>query len=602
MRKFRPTLAAAAVALAVASGYASAQFSGAYVFGDSLSDAGQYGARFTTNPGLTFPMYVTERYGIVVTPSFQGGTDYGQGGARVNSPSPLIPPGAPNISITQQVTQYLALGPADPRALYQLQGGPNDILVLAGQAAAGQITPAQLQAGVVQAASDLVAQAVRLQAAGARYLLVYNVPDVGLSPAAGAQNARANFTAIASLFNSTLNSGIAATGLQVIQVNTFKLLQEIVANPAAFGFTNVTQVACTTASSLQCTPGTLVTPTANLTYAFADGVHPTTGLAQIGAQAAESMIDGPARMTVLAEAPLAVEAANFRTIDGRMMSGINSPRPVKKYEMWAAYDYGHNDFKGAGSLIDGDANLNTLAAGGDVKLSDRFLVGGMFGYTQNKGNFGADSGNYTLKETSATLYGGYGDGPWYVGATVGAGDLDYSNIRRNIQLGALSRTESGEASGWHFMASALAGYWFQPSAELQHGPFARVSYQEIEVHGFSENGSDSTALSYGAQNRKSLITSLGWQATGVYSGVRPFARVTWDFESKDDQLFVSATPVGLNGTYTIPGIKPDDNWVSYIIGASADFGGVTGFLTAAGTGGRSDGNGYGITLGVRIPM
>jgi len=29
---------------------------------------------------------------------------------------------------------------------------------------------------------------------------------------------------------------------------------------------------------------------------------------------------------------------------------------------------------------------------------------------------------------------------------------------------------------------------------------------------------------------------------------------------------------------------------------------VTGFLTAAGTGGRSDGNGYGITLGVRIPM
>src|SRR5882724_4192382 len=108
MRNFRPSLAAAAVALAVASGSVSAQFSNAYVFGDSLSDAGQYGARFTTNPGLTFPMYLTQRYGISVGPSFTGGSDYGQGGARVNSPSPLIPPSAPNLSITQQVSQLLA--------------------------------------------------------------------------------------------------------------------------------------------------------------------------------------------------------------------------------------------------------------------------------------------------------------------------------------------------------------------------------------------------------------------------------------------------------------------------------------------------------------
>ena len=55
MRRFRPTLVAGAVALAVAAGAASAQFTNAYVFGDSLSDAGQYGARFTTNPGLDVP-------------------------------------------------------------------------------------------------------------------------------------------------------------------------------------------------------------------------------------------------------------------------------------------------------------------------------------------------------------------------------------------------------------------------------------------------------------------------------------------------------------------------------------------------------------------
>ena len=71
MRSLRSTLAAA-VALSLVSGAASAQFSNAYIFGDSLSDAGQYGARFTTNPGLTFPMYLAERYGLTVTPSFTG--------------------------------------------------------------------------------------------------------------------------------------------------------------------------------------------------------------------------------------------------------------------------------------------------------------------------------------------------------------------------------------------------------------------------------------------------------------------------------------------------------------------------------------------------
>src|SRR5947207_11120313 len=108
MRNVRASLAAIGVACAIASPVAFAQFSNAFVFGDSLSDAGQYGSRFTTNPGLTFPMYVTQRYGISVTPSFTGGTDFAQGGARVNAPAGNLPPGTPNLSVTQQVSTLLA--------------------------------------------------------------------------------------------------------------------------------------------------------------------------------------------------------------------------------------------------------------------------------------------------------------------------------------------------------------------------------------------------------------------------------------------------------------------------------------------------------------
>ena len=602
MRNIRASLAAIGAACVMASPAALAQFSNAFVFGDSLSDAGQYGSRFTTNPGLTFPMYLTERYGISVTPSFQGGNDYGQGGARVNSPSPLIPPTAPNLSIADQVTQFLSKGPLDSHALYQIQGGANDIFVLASQAAGGQISPTQLQAGVTQAALDLAAQVVRLQAAGARYLVVYNLPDIGKTPQAAAQNAQSTFTSLSSLFNSTLDAALRGAHVQIIQVNAFALLNEIIANPAGFGFVNVTTPVCTTSSALNCTPSTLRDPNGNLTWAFADGVHPTTGLALISAQATGSMIEGPAQMSVLAEAPLGVEAANFRAIDARMISGINSPRPARKYEFWGGYDYGHNDFNG--NFLSGNADLNTLTVGGDIKISPQLLIGGMFGYTENKGDFGGSGGNYKLKETSGTLYLGYGPAtaPWWLGATLGIGDLDYSGIHRDITLGALTRTETADTKGWQVMTSVLGGYWFIPNPDWQHGPWVRVAYQDIHVNDFCESGGDSTALCYGEQKRTSLITSVGWQVTGRVGIFRPYARVTWENESRNGDRFVSASPVSLYGPYSIPGIKPDSNWVNYIVGASADFGGVTGFITGSATSSKSDGNGYGITVGIRVPI
>jgi outer membrane lipase/esterase len=356
---------------------------------------------------------------------------------------------------------------------------------------------------------------------------------------------------------------------------------------------------CITPSSIDCTPATLRDPNGALTWVFADGIHPTTGTAQIAADAAASMLEGPARIGALAEAPLGVEQALFRSIDARMISAVNAPRAANRFDAWVSYDYGNNDFDGR--FLSGDADVNTIAAGGDIKLSERLLIGGAFGYSDNKGDFGGQSGGYKLRETSATVYAGYGTGPWYVGATLGAGDLDYRDVHRNFQLGALARTESGETSGWHLMGSVLGGYWFSYGDWL-HGPFVRLAYQEIHVRGFAERGSDSTALIYGEQERKSFVTSLGWQVSGRIANVRPFARVAWALESEDDERFVSASAIGLSGTYSVPVIKPDSNYVQYLVGAAADFGRVTGYVTGAATSGRSDGNGYGVTVGIRVPL
>ena len=91
MRSFKRNLLTGAIALAF-SAPAAAQFTGAYIFGDSLSDGGQYGGRFTTNPGLTHAEYVNQAFGLTTTPSFQGGTNYAAGGARDEPPRRAPPP------------------------------------------------------------------------------------------------------------------------------------------------------------------------------------------------------------------------------------------------------------------------------------------------------------------------------------------------------------------------------------------------------------------------------------------------------------------------------------------------------------------------------
>jgi uncharacterized protein YhjY with autotransporter beta-barrel domain len=84
--------------------------------------------------------------------------------------------------------------------------------------------------------------------------------------------------------------------------------------------------------------------------------------------------------------------------------------------------------------------------------------------------------------------------------------------------------------------------------------------------------------------------------------VRPFARITWELESKDDDRTVSASSVTLGGQYSVSVIKPDSNYLKYLVGVSADFGRVTGYVTGSATSGRSDGNGYGVTVAVRVPL
>jgi outer membrane lipase/esterase len=325
-------------------------------------------------------------------------------------------------------------------------------------------------------------------------------------------------------------------------------------------------------------------------------VHPTTAGHALIAQAVLSMITGPQQMGALGDAPIAVERANFRALDNRMWSSLNAPRTQGKFQGWAAYDYSHGDLP-----TNGSGHSNTVAVGLDMKLSDNMLAGAMFGYTDEKGDFGGPGGGYTLKQPVGTLYGGYGDGPWYVGATLGAGNLNYSDISRVIPLGAALRTENADANGYEYTGRLLGGYWFT-ARDFMHGPYAELQYTKAVVKQFSEQSSDSVALNYDRQDRKYLLWSLGWQVTGTFGAIRPYARATWEYDSKDQDRSVCASSVTLGGHYCLPTSKPDNSYALFNLGASTELGGITGFIAGSATAGRTDGNYWAITIGLRAPL
>jgi outer membrane lipase/esterase len=613
MKTFRRALVASAVALACSAGTASAQFSNMYFFGDSLSDAGSYKpvlppgtGRFTTNPDPVWAEVLGGRYGFAITPANQGGTDYAQGGARVTQ-LPGVPPTPPTgsaVPIATQVSQYIGRG-VDPTALHAVWGGANDVSTQLLLAATGQITAAQAQVGVVTAATQLVQQVALLQAAGAQNVAVGNLPDMGKTPTGqslGTAGA-AQLSALAGLYNTTLTTGLNALGGNVLRIDNWAFLNDLLANPASYGIVNTTRPACGTKDALLCTPADLVAPNANTTYAFADGNHPTGGTHVILAQAVASMIEGPQQAATLTEGPLAVEQAMFRAVDARMWSGLDTPYAAKGVNVWASYDYANPDIDAG--LVSGDANLSTLSVGGDVRINPHLMAGAAAHFSRYDASY--SGGGYELNEVSATIYGGWGSGPWYVGGSLVIGTLDYSDVSRTYELGALSRTSSGDTSGTHWGLRALGGYWFKHSNVL-HGPFAKLVYQEVSVNGFSESGNTATTLRYGAQDRESLISSLGWQAQGTWGAVRPFGRVTWEYELKDDARSVTASPA-VGGSYSIGVGAPDDNWFLFNFGASMDFGQATasygrlsGYLMGTATAAKNDGDSWAITVGLRLPM
>lgn len=272
-------------------------YSGLYAFGDSLSDMGSSAAAEMSlhntlgfcDPTHPCPPYDNGRisngpiaieyvaqalnianvHGYAVAGSTSGVGNYIDGGNASTSGSGFqIPPFIsipPFPGMAQQLLTFASQtnGVADPNALYFVWGGSNDLF------AAGANTSAQT---VYDAALNITNFVGELAGMGAQHIVVANLPNIGLTPEAVGNPLVQQVASSYSIgFNQLLAGGLnslqaANPTLDLVQFDTYSLFNQIYANPALYGFSNVTEA---------CFDG--ITACANPdSYLFMDNVHPTT--------------------------------------------------------------------------------------------------------------------------------------------------------------------------------------------------------------------------------------------------------------------------------------------------------------------------------------
>jgi phospholipase/lecithinase/hemolysin len=291
----------AVVALFFVDAPASASpFTSMVVFGDSLSDSGNNAIAIGKDPGQlvgsnfyvpTYP-YASGVYSngpvwasnaaaalnVPLLPSLAGGTNYAFGGATTGTPGGG-PDGFP-YSLLQQAGQYLAAvnNHASPTALYVVEGGGNNArATLAAIAALPQGTdPTQTIVSAAQAyANDIKTIVDGLNAVGAKHIIVWNTPNIGLAPAVHSLGLQA--AGLGSLLASTMNQALAFELKSVADVTMFDIYglgTAIAANPAAYGFTDAFDACGAAPSGTDCNK-----------YVYWDGIHPTAAAHRVIADA-----------------------------------------------------------------------------------------------------------------------------------------------------------------------------------------------------------------------------------------------------------------------------------------------------------------------------
>ena len=575
------------------------------VFGDSLSDSGQYidfsgavgdSTRFTNRTGPTYKEFKGEAYAPVApmllgaklgiapgdlapSTSMTGDTDgnnWAVGGYRTDQIFKSIT----KVSKVTVPRDWFGAGStlrsrrgylvengfkADPKALYFISGGGNDFLDERVR------NPAE----AAKAAQNLSDSAFALQQAGARYIMVWLLPDLGLTPAIYGTPAQAGSSYLSAVFNTELAHQLSQIDAEIIPLNVPLLLREAIIDPARYGLATGQDLVGTCFSGEECTENPqygINSPSPDpARLLFNDSVHPTEAGQRLIADYAYSLLAAPWEVTllpVMAQASLNAHQDQLRN----QWAGDNG--------QWQAVGQWRTLLAGGGQRLEIDKQTTAVKADGkgynlnigtSYRLSETWRLGIAGGFYRQRLETGANESDSKLNSYLGSLFAQYQHNHWWGDAALTLGRLDYDSLKRKFALGVGSGMEQGQADGHLRALSTRLGYEIAQASDLWRlSPFLSADYSRVEVNRYEEKGRRSTALNYEEQtlvsNRLGAGLLASYQAT-PQTLLFGEAAHEHEFQSDTQRLNIALNSLPSN-RFKLEGYTPPSNLARVSLGVS----------------------------------
>jgi outer membrane lipase/esterase len=483
--------------LALAAGVALAAMGGAmaqtrYItFGDSLSDIGNLFAAVGQPPSPYFQGRFSNgqvwieliagnqaKFTGGLTPA--GSVNFAFGGARTDA-LVALPPGTG----TQIGAFFAGGGTIGANDVVTLWAGANNLL----QAIAipANQSPTAMGAVATTTATDVITQVAQLAAAGARTIVVPNLPDLGFAPAFNTSPASPLASFAQFTYNSTLAAGLqniaaANPNTRILQVNIGGLFQAVLANPGAFGFSNVTNQCLTTISCVTAPQAT------QNSYLFWDGVHPTAAGHAIVAQVVTQYLNAGDRATAVA-AISEISVSDRRLAAGRALDRVADYKPrAGTTDIYVSLIGDRTETGRRGSVPGYAVSAGGLELGILRHLSAQTTIGVALSAKTGEASTSALGNKVDMTPTTfaadITARWAAGNGLFIQGG-LGASVTRITEFERS--LGIANFKNKGEATAHAFSAIAKVGYDLGMGA-LTLTPAARLGVISGTMNDFRESG------------------------------------------------------------------------------------------------------------------
>ena len=596
------------------------QFTSLTVFGDSYADwgnaaraGGPSGPTGRSSGGLSMADALQYHYGLSTSSVANYATNGAMSGdtnaTNLFVPTPVLP------GIATEIQAFLSTGGRfGPRDLVGIiTAGGNDSLPILFNPT---ITQAQMNAAAAQTTANILSNVQQLVQAGARNITILSVGDLSYLPiAAGNANIHYFQSTLTQMEQASL-APLARSGVRIFFFDLGALTQRVVANPALYGFTNVT-AACTAVPS--CLNGSVAAQNQFLSF---DGLHFTTaGFALIG-RYQTNQIDAP--LTVAPQGDVALSTAT--SFENAVFGRLDAYRAFAPYGMGAAMNafaaylptkarppaaaspwsvFGEASFAGGSRdaqpvLSSYDYRSSGGSLGIEYRVNPNLRVGAVFGYAQPNVDLAVQSAHYKIDAFQFGGYASYTAANWFADGLAAYGRQNYAMDRQGI-----IDIIHGSTQADTFTLAGKAGYLFD-AGKLRVGPVAGLSYINAQIAGYTETGDSLLTNVVDRQTLENLTGSAGVQlraplvlGSAMFSS---FVNVTAEHDFIGSGRTFVTTQVS---TPLLPVLTPIDSRsrtygkiASGVAAALSEK--VTAQVNLVSTFGRGDGNDYGVSGGLKM--